>query len=125
VLECWRNILGILKGGAGTGVADAPPGGVQVDAGQERGEIGGGHLDAIGSGCGDAEGPALEPFGPDGQAVAVPIEDLDAIAPLVDEDEEMTGEGVQRQGGSQGEEPVERGIFLIPPAARAVRTRRL
>jgi hypothetical protein len=56
---------------------------------------------------GDAEGPALEPFGPDGQAVAVPIEDLDAIAPLVDEDEEMTGEGIQRQAGSQGEEPVE------------------
>ena len=44
---------------------------------------------------------------PDGQAIAVPIEDLDAIAPLVDEDEEMTGEGIQRQAGSQGEEPVE------------------
>jgi hypothetical protein len=46
-------------------------------------------------------------LGPDGQAVAVPIEDLDAIAPLVDEDEEMTGEGIQRQAGDQGEEPVE------------------
>ncbi len=113
MLGCWRDILGILRGGAGTGVAGSPPGGVQVDAGQERGEFGGGHLDAIGSGDGDAEGPALQPLRPDGQAVAVPIEDLDAIAPLVDEDEEMTGEGIQRQAGGQGEEPVERWRFLM------------
>ena len=86
-----------FEAGAGAGIAGPPPGGVQVDAGQERGEFGGGHLDAIGPGGREAEGPALEPFGPDGQAVAVPIEDLDAIAPLVDEDEEMTGEGIEGQ----------------------------
>jgi hypothetical protein len=62
VLECWRNIFGILKGSTGPGVADSPPGGVQVDAGQERREFGGGHLDAIGPGGGDAEGPAFESF---------------------------------------------------------------
>ena len=113
MLECWRNILGILKWGVGTGVADPPAGGVEVDAGQQRREVGGGHLDAIGPGGGDAEGPALQPFGPDGKAVAIPIQDLDAIAPLVDEDEEMTGEGIKRQGGSQGEEPVKRWRFMM------------
>src|SRR5262245_66579591 len=46
-------------------------------------------------------------LGPDGQAVAVPIEDLDAIPSLVEEDEEMTGEGIPGQGRSQGGEPVE------------------
>ena len=81
----------------GPGVADPPPGRVQVDAGQQGGEFGGGHLDAIGPGGREAEGPAFEPLGPDGQAVAVPIQDLDAIAPLVDEDEEMTGEGIEGQ----------------------------
>src|SRR5262245_21047689 len=46
-------------------------------------------------------------LGPDGQPVAVPIEDLDAIPSLVEEDEEMTGEGIPGQGRSQGGEPVE------------------
>ena len=97
MLDCWRNILRILKGSAGPGVADPPSGRVQVDAGQEGGEFGGGHLDAIGRGGREAEGPAFESLGPDGQAVAVPIQDLDAIASLVDEDEEMTGEGIEGQ----------------------------
>jgi hypothetical protein len=39
-----------------------PPGRVQVDAGQKRGEIGGGHLDAPGRGVRDAEGAAFEPL---------------------------------------------------------------
>ena len=79
-------------------VADPPvEGRVQVDAGQQRGEFGGGHLDALGPGGREAEGPAFEPLGPDGQAVAVPIQDLDAIAALVDEDEEMTREGIESQ----------------------------
>ncbi len=89
-------ILRISNGSGGPRVADAPSGLVQIDAGQEGGEFGGGHLDAIGRRVRDAEGAALEPLGPDGQAVAVPIQDLDAIAAFVDEDEEMTGEGVER-----------------------------
>ena len=56
------HILRILKGSAGPGVADPPPGRVQVDAGEERGEFGGGHLDAIGPAARDAEGPAFESF---------------------------------------------------------------
>src|SRR5262249_54442917 len=94
-LDCWRNILRILKWGGRPGIADPPPGRVQVDAGQEGGELGGGHLDAVGPDGREAERPALEPLGPDGPAVAVPIPDLDAIAALVDEDEEMTGEGIE------------------------------
>ena len=36
-------------------------------------------------------------LGPDGQTIAVPVQDLDAIATLVDEDKEMTREGVKRR----------------------------
>ncbi len=105
---CLRNILRILKRSYGPGVADAPSGRVQVDAGQEGGEFGGGHLDAIGGGGRNAEGSALESLGPDGQTIAVPIQDLDAIATLVDEDEEMTGEGIERQAARcQGGQAVE------------------
>jgi hypothetical protein len=97
MLDCWRNFLRILRGSTGSAVADTPSGRIQVDAGQEGGQFRGGHLDAIGRGGRDAEGPAFESFGPDGQSVAVPIQDLDAIAALVDEDEEMTGEGIEGQ----------------------------
>ena len=87
-----------MKGCDGPRVAGPPSGRVQVDAGQERGELGGGHLDAAGRGVGEAEGPAFEPLGPDGQAIAVPVQDLDAIAALVDEDEEVAGEGIELEG---------------------------
>ena len=105
MLDCWRNFLRILKGSTGPGVTDTPSGRVQVDAGQEGGEFGGGHLDAIRPAARDAEGPAFESFGPDGQPVAVPIQDLDAIAAFVDEDEEMTGEGIERQAAGCQREP--------------------
>src|SRR4051794_33611508 len=97
-------ILRILRGGAGPGIAGTSSGRVQVDAGQECGEFGGGHLEAVGPDGRESESPAFKPLGPDGHPIAVPMEDLDAIAPLVDEDEEMTGEGIEsqaarRQGG--------------------------
>src|SRR5690242_13125100 len=108
VLVCWREFLRILKWCSGPGVAVPPAGRVQVDAGQEGGEIGGGHLNPPGRGGGEAEGAAFEPLGPDGKAIAVPVEGLDAVAPLVDEDEEVTGEGIRRElTGDQGGEPVE------------------
>src|ERR1700722_20539329 len=97
MLGCWRTILRILKGRFGPGVADAASGRVQVDASKEGGGLGGRHFDAIRSSGGNAEGSAFETFGPDGQTIAVPIQDLDAIATLVDEDKEMTREGVKRQ----------------------------
>ena len=51
-----------------------------------------------GRGVRDTEGTALEPLRPDGQAIAVPVEDLDPIPSLVDEDEEMAGEGIELEG---------------------------
>src|ERR1700722_15018652 len=108
VLVCWRKFLRILKGSNGPRVAVSPSGGVQVDAGQERGEIGGGHLDAAGGGMRDAVGAALEPLGPDGQTITIPVQDLDAIPSLVDEDEEVAGEGIELEGTrDQGGETVE------------------
>ena len=57
---------------------------------------------------GKAVGPAFEPLGPDRQPVTIPVQDLDAIPALVDEDEEVTGEGIEREGtGDQGGEAVE------------------
>ena len=97
----------ISKWCGGASIAGPPPGGIEVDASQKAGEVGGGHLDAIGRGVGDAEGPAFESFGPDDQPVAVPIENLDSIATFVDEDEEVTGEGIEVEAGDKGGEPVE------------------
>src|SRR6516225_7429401 len=102
MLDCWRVFLRILKEVARSGVAEPTPGRVQVDAGEQGGE----HLDALGPGNRQAEAAALESLGPDGQPIAVPIKNLDPITPLVDEDEEMTGERIQRQARSQGGEPV-------------------
>jgi hypothetical protein len=62
VIECWRNIFGILRGCDEPGVSDAAAGRVQVDAGQQRGEFGGGHLDAAGRGVRNAVGAAFEPL---------------------------------------------------------------
>src|SRR3954464_2728674 len=37
-------------------------------------------------------------LGPDGQPIAVPIQDLDAIAPSIEEDEEVSREGIELEG---------------------------
>src|SRR5882757_11510923 len=107
MFECWRKILRIFNGCARSRVARSPSGRVEVDAGQECGEVGGGHLDAGGVGVGDAEGAAFQSFGPDGEAVAIPIQDLDAIAPFIEEDEEVSRERIELEGtGSQRGEAV-------------------
>src|SRR3954454_24444295 len=47
-------------------------------------------------------------LGPDGEAVAVPVEDLEAVAAAVGEDEEVSGEGVELQDAlSQRRQAVE------------------
>src|SRR5271168_2282368 len=108
MLECWRNILRILNGSFRPRVADAAPGRVQVDASKEGGELGSRHLDAIRGSGWNAERSAFKAFGPDGQAIPVPIQDLNAIATLVDKDKEMTREGVKRQAARcQGGQAVE------------------
>ena len=91
MLLCWRNLFEILKGRVGPGIAGPAAGGAQVDPGQQRGEIGGGHLDTAGGGGRDPEGAALEPLGPDRVPVAIPVEDLEPVAAAVGEDEEVPG----------------------------------
>src|SRR4051794_1687368 len=58
-------------------------------------------------------------LGPNRQTVTIPVEDLDAIASLVDEDEEVAGEGIEREDArDQRGEAVE--TFPVHPAeARA------
>ena len=45
-------------------------------------------------GLGQAERAGFQPFGPHGIAIAVPVEDLDAVATAIEENEEMPGKGV-------------------------------
>jgi hypothetical protein len=53
----------------------------------------------------------------------IKIEYLDAIPAAVDEEEEMAVEEVLAEALlDEAREAVERGIFLIPPAARTART---
>jgi hypothetical protein len=62
---------------------------------------------------------------PEREAVAIEVEDLDPISAAVDEEEEMTGQGVLIEALlDQSGEAVERGIFLIPLAVKIVRTGR-
>jgi hypothetical protein len=51
-----------LKGDIGAAVANPSPGRVEVDAGHEGGEFGGRHLDTVGPGDREAEGPTFEPL---------------------------------------------------------------
>lgn len=94
-------------------------GGVQVDSREDQLELGGGDLDAPGVGVDsrDLEAAAFESFVPEDQSVAVPEEDFESIATAIEEEEEVSGEGVLSKGVvDDGGEPVERGIFLIPLA---------
>ena len=78
----------------GQGEPGQPPGAAQVDAFEDGGHLGGGDLDAAVLGLGKAERPLLQPLVPERQAVAVPVEDLDPVAPAVPEDEEVPRERV-------------------------------
>src|SRR3954453_21810160 len=66
-----------------------------VDPGEDHGELRRPEFDAVGfGGAGHLEGSGLESLVPDGQAVTIEVEDLDAISASVDEEEEMAGQGV-------------------------------
>ena len=66
------------------------------------------------AGAGKRKVAALQPLGPDGQAVAVPVEDLEPVAAPVPEDEEVSGEGVLGEDrGGPGREAVERWRFMM------------
>src|SRR5438874_2345882 len=67
----------------------------QVDAGEEHGQLRRLQFDPVlDAGLGQLEGADLESFVPDGQAVAVEVEDLDPIPATVEEEEEMAGQRV-------------------------------
>src|SRR5579883_3248889 len=67
----------------------------QVDAGEDHGQLRRVQFDAIAiAGVGHLEAAEFEPLVPDGQAVMIKIEYLDAIPAAVDEEEEMAVEEV-------------------------------
>ena len=67
----------------------------EVDSREDQCELRPLEFDAVAfTGAGDLEGAGLKSLVPDGQAVAIEVEDLDPIAAAVDEQEEMTGQGV-------------------------------
>jgi len=72
------------------------PSGSQVDAAEEHGELSGLKLDrgACGGLAGELKGAGLKTFVPDCEASIVPIQQLDAITSLVEEEEEVTGEEI-------------------------------
>src|SRR5262249_30105198 len=80
---------GPRSGGCGRreGEPPLPAGARQVDALEDGGHLGGGDLEAVACGRREAEGAALQSLRPDGQPVPVPIEDLEAVAAAIAEDE--------------------------------------
>ena len=67
----------------------AEPGVARVDPFEDGGLLGGSDLDAAVLGLGKAEGVFLQPLVPEREPVAVPVEDLDPVAPAVAEDVEV------------------------------------
>jgi hypothetical protein len=62
---------------------------------------------------------------PEGKPVAIPVEDLDPVAPPVPEHEQVPRERVLGDPlANELRQAVERGIFLIPLAVRTVRMSR-
>jgi hypothetical protein len=87
--------------------AALPPRVLQVNALEDGGHLGGRDFDAIALGRWEAEDPSLQALRPNHVAVAVPMEDLDAIATPIEKNEEVTGEWIlsdDRRG--QGRQPV-------------------
>jgi hypothetical protein len=83
------------------------PRGFQVNAAEHRGEFEGGPLDVIRSKRGPVEAASLKPFHPDGVAIAIPIQYLDAIVFSGGEHEEMTREWIlSNDVASQSRQPI-------------------
>src|SRR5262245_36138894 len=89
----WRCLRG-----RGTTVAVPSPHAVPIHAVEQHGQLGGADLDAARSfGRREVEGSLFQPLVPDGQPVAVPVQDLEPVAALVAEHEEMARQRVTRQ----------------------------
>src|SRR4051795_11780319 len=95
-MQIYRGMIS-FDPGASAGVLEplAPACTPHVDPGEDHGELRRLELDAVGfGGARHLEGSGLESLVPDGQAVTIEVEDLDAISASVDEEEEMAGQGV-------------------------------
>jgi hypothetical protein len=98
---------------------------LDIDAVEDHLQLAGRQLQTAGLGRGEVEAALLQPLVPEAQAVAVPVQDLEAVGPAVEEDEQVARERIGLElRADQGRQPVERGIFLIPPAARTARSNR-
>jgi hypothetical protein len=88
---------------------------VEVDAGEDHGQLRRPQLDAVDpGGGGHLERPGLEPLVPDGQPVAIEVEDLEAIPAAVDEEEKMAAEEVLSEASlDQARQAVERWRFMM------------
>src|ERR1700761_1149008 len=84
-----------FRGGRADGPEPPPSGRLEVDAGEDHGQLRRVQLDAVAiAGVGDLEAADFESLVPDGQPIMVEVEDLDAIPPAVDEEEEVAVEEV-------------------------------
>jgi hypothetical protein len=84
----FPDLAGVLESLA---LACAP----QVDSGEDHRQLRRPEFNAVDfSGAGHLEASCLERLVPDRQAVTIELEDLDAISPPIDEEEDMTGQGI-------------------------------
>jgi hypothetical protein len=85
-----------LRIASGPLVAGALAGRIEVDSREDKSELGGVGLDSDGLpvDAWELESACFEPLVPDDVAVAIPVEDFDAITPAVEEEEEMTRKGI-------------------------------
>jgi hypothetical protein len=106
----------VFRGDGGRGPEPpASPCRLQVDAGEDHGQLRRVQFDAIAiAGVGHLEAADLEPLVPDGQTVMIEIEGLDAIPAAVDEEEEMAVEEVLAEALlDEAREAVERWRFMM------------
>jgi hypothetical protein len=80
----------------GTLVTPAPPCAGKIDAAQQHRQLRIVELDAllVARGSWQLKAADFQSFVPDAQAIAIPKQDLDAIATTVDEQEQMAGERI-------------------------------
>src|ERR1700728_3084480 len=81
----------------GPAITPPPFDAVQIDAVEQHLQVGGTHGDAAVGAEGEAKGALFEPLVPDREAVLIPIEQLDAIGPLVAKDEQVAGKWIRRK----------------------------
>src|SRR5205085_143226 len=97
---------------------------LQHDTVEEHGQLGGADLQAchvVALGHGEAKDPLLQSLVPDGPAVCIPGEDLEAVTTTVAKDEPVAGQGISAEALlHQGRQAVE-GFATIDGAKRLLK----